>query len=297
VSGLAARVHIAGVDAGLDHLDINGLAGNDNIDASGLAANLFVLTLSGGAGNDLLIGSAGNDLVIGGTGTDTARMGAGDDVFVWNPGDGSDSVEGQAGTDQMLFNGANINEKIDISANGNRLRFTRDVGNVTMDADGVEQVTFNARGGADTITVHDLSATAVTDVQLDLASVPGTSVGDGQADQVIVEGTNGSDVISVFGSGSDALVTGLAAAVTIAGAEPALDRLQVNALDGDDVVIASSVSANAIGLGIDGGAGDDVLLGGSGNDVITGGDGDDVLIGGGGIDLLDGGPGNNTLIQ
>ena len=45
-------------------------------------------------------------------------MGAGDDTFVWNPGDGSDIVEGQAGTDTMQFNGANIAEKIDISANG-----------------------------------------------------------------------------------------------------------------------------------------------------------------------------------
>ena len=45
-------------------------------------------------------------------------MGAGDDTFVWNPGDGSDIVEGQAGDRHLLFNGANIDEKIDISANG-----------------------------------------------------------------------------------------------------------------------------------------------------------------------------------
>ena len=38
--------------------------------------------------------------------------------FVWNPGDGSDTVEGQDGHDTMLFNGANINEKFDLSANG-----------------------------------------------------------------------------------------------------------------------------------------------------------------------------------
>ena len=54
-------------------------------------------------------------------------MGAGDDVFVWNPGDGNDVIDGQAGHDEMLFNGANINEKIDLSNNGGHLRFTRDV--------------------------------------------------------------------------------------------------------------------------------------------------------------------------
>ena len=52
--------------------------------------------------------------------TTPPSLGAGDDTFVWNPGDGSDTVEGQDGTDTMLFNGANINEKIDLSANGSR---------------------------------------------------------------------------------------------------------------------------------------------------------------------------------
>jgi Ca2+-binding RTX toxin-like protein len=32
----------------------------------------------------------------------------GNDTFVWNPGDGNDSIEGQAGVDNLLFNGANI---------------------------------------------------------------------------------------------------------------------------------------------------------------------------------------------
>ena len=39
-------------------------------------------------------------------GNDAAFLGGGDDTFVWNPGDGSDTVEGQAGTDTMVFNGA-----------------------------------------------------------------------------------------------------------------------------------------------------------------------------------------------
>ena len=42
------------------------------------------------------------------------------------------------------------------------LRLFRDVGNVTMDLNGVEQVNFDALGGADTITVNDLTGTGVT---------------------------------------------------------------------------------------------------------------------------------------
>ena len=65
-------------------------------------------------------------------------------------------VEGQSGTDTLLFNGANVNENIDISANGSRVRFSRDVANITMDVNGVETISFNAMGGTDTITVNDL---------------------------------------------------------------------------------------------------------------------------------------------
>ena len=92
-------------------------------------------------------------------------------------------------------------------------------------------------------------------------------------------------------------MTGLAATVNLTDAEPANDALTVNALDGDDVVEAAGLAANALGLTIDGGAGADVLIGGAGNDTLLGGLGDDVLNGGPGHDILDGGPGNNVLIQ
>ncbi len=296
VSGLAALVRITGTDA-TDQLTVNGLAGDDTIDASGVQANAIALTLNGGDGSDLLIGSQGNDLINGGRGNDVALMGAGDDTFVWNPGDGSDIVEGQAGTDTMLFNGANVSEKIDISANGQRVRFTRDVANITMDLNGVEGINFNALGGADTVTVNDLTGTDLTQVNLDLASPPGSGMGDGQADNVIVNGTNGADAVTVAGDASGTSVMGLSAQVNIVGAEAANDRLTVNTLGGDDVMDASGLSADAIGLTASGGDGDDILIGGAGNDTLNGDDGDDVLIGGPGQDILDGGPGNNILIQ
>ena len=110
----------------ITQLTIDGGAGND--------------VLLGGDGNDLLRGGDGNDFVDGNRGADVALMGAGDDTFQWDPGDGSDIVEGQDGADTMLFNGANISEKFDLSANGSRLRFTRDIGTITMDTAGVETV-------------------------------------------------------------------------------------------------------------------------------------------------------------
>ena len=124
-------------------------------------------------------------------------MGAGDDTFVWDPGDGSDVVEGQDGADTMLFNGADGAEQVDLSANGNRLRFFRTQGNITMDTAGVERVDFNALGGADLVTVNDLSGTDVSDVNLDLAGTLGGATGDGQADRVVVNATDGDDTINV----------------------------------------------------------------------------------------------------
>ena len=157
-----------------DQLVINGLTGNDTIDASTLRPNLLKVTLNGGDGDDLIVGSLGDDLVIGGRGNDNLFGNSGNDTFVWNPGDGSDIIEGQGGSDTLQFNGANIAEKIDISANGSRVRFTRDVAAITMDVNGVENINFTALGGADTITVGDLKGTSATRVNLDLSGVAGS---------------------------------------------------------------------------------------------------------------------------
>jgi Ca2+-binding RTX toxin-like protein len=132
--------------------------------------------LNGGNGNDTLNGGNGNDTVIGGKGADTAFLGNGNDTFIWNPLDASDTVEGQAGTDTLVFNGANVNEIFDISANGSRARLTRDVGNVTMDLNGVENIQVNALGGADTVTVNDLTGTDVRNVNIDLGAAAGAAM-------------------------------------------------------------------------------------------------------------------------
>ena len=62
--------------------------------------------IAGGSGNETLIGGGGDDTIDGNRGADTAFMGGGDDTFIWDPGDGSDVLEGQGGHDRMLFNGA-----------------------------------------------------------------------------------------------------------------------------------------------------------------------------------------------
>ena len=294
VSGLHATVSVFSQEAANDRLTVNGLAGDDVLDATGLKAGGIQLTLNGGLGADVLLGSQGDDLINGGDGTDVAFMGAGDDVFVWNPGDDNDTIEGQAGTDTLLFNGANIAEQIDISANGERVRFVRDVANVTMDMNDTETIDFNALGGADTIVVNDLSGTDVKEINIDLSA---GGAGDGQADTIIINATSGDDVIQVTGDANGVTIFGLDYTVNITGFEAANDRIIIKGLAGDDVIEASGLAAGTIQFTANGGDGDDVLIGGDGIDTLIGEAGDDVLIGNLGLDILDGGPGSNILIQ
>jgi len=290
------------VDIGTsENLVVNMNGGDDTFTASLGLAPLIQLAVDGGAGNDKIFGGDGNDRITagdgddfvgGGRGNDTISLGSGDDTFIWDPGDGSDRVEGQDGTDAMIFNGANISENIAISANGNRVRFSRDAGNITMDLNGLEQIDFNALGGADNITVNDLTGTDVVTINLDLARVLDSAPGENHT--VTVNGTGGDDAISVSGSAGSATVLGLAARVNITSAFPPLDRLVVNGKAGDDVIDATGLAADAIQLTVNGDDGDDQRRGGAGADVLAG---HDVLIGGPRVDTLDGGLGNNFLSQ
>ena len=281
--------------------------GNDLVridDSNGPFTDSIATTLDGGAGSDILaggggaeslIGGDGNDTIDGNGGADTALMGAGDDTFVWDPGDGSDVVEGQDGADTMVFNGAGGPEQVDLSANGNRLRFFRTQATITMDTAGVETVDFNALGGADTVTVNDLTGTDVKTVNTDLAGALGGNTGDAATDQVIVKGTNGSDKIDIAGDLSGVAVTGPAVLVAIQHQEPS-DKLDVNALGGDDAVSAAALAPQAIALTLDGGTGDDAIAGAAGVELAFGGDGNDTIDGNGGNDTAFLGVGDDTFV-
>ena len=260
VSGLSTVVAIQHQDP-TDVLDVQGLGGDDAISAAPLAAQSVALVLDGGDGNDTLaggkgietlLGGDGNDSVDGNGGNDAALLGAGDDTFVWDPGDGSDTIEGGDGADTMLFNGANGAEKVELSANGNRLKFTRDVAGITMDTNGVERVDFNALGGADLVTVNDLSGTDVRSVNVDLAGTLGGATGDGQPDRVVVNATNNDDTIKVNGDATEVTAKGLDPLVAILHPEAANDRLEINTLAGTDTVDSAGLAAGAIQLFVDG---------------------------------------------
>jgi hypothetical protein len=293
--------------AAIKRISINARGGNDRVridDSNGAFTNSIPTRINGGAGNDTIAGGAGaetlhggpgNDTIDGNGGNDVSDLGPGDDTFVWDPGDGSDTIEGGAGADTMLFNGAAASERVDLSANGNRLRFFRSPANITMDTHGLESVDFNALGGADAITVDDLSATDVRNVNLNLAGALGGTTGDGQTDSVTVNGTNQNDAVTTAGDSSGITVSGLHTQIAIQHQEPT-DQLFVEGLGGDDSISATGLAAGSISEFLDGGDGNDTLAGGPGAETLLGGNGNDTIDGNGGSDRAALGAGDDTFV-
>ena len=218
-------------------------------------------TIAGGSGNDtlnggdaieLFIGGSGRDAVDGNRGNDTAVLGSGSDSFRWDPGDGSDVIEGRSGTDTLDFNGAAVAENMSLSANGGRALFLRDVASIRMDMDGVERLDLTALGSPDTLTVQDMSGTDFRRADVDLSGPAGG--GDAAADIVTVTGTEEADRIDVRTDGARVDVEGLKTEVRMAGSET-IDRLKVNSLGGNDDVDVDQAVFSLIGVAVDLGSG------------------------------------------
>lgn len=244
ISGLAATINYLRPEQG-EKLLIDGGNGDDTIDARLLAKDHLQPDLRGSAGKDFLLGSPGQDLVGGGGGVDVAYLGAGLDTFEWGPGEGNDIVDGGAGDNFLLMNGSGAGERFDVTALGSRVHVTRDVENVRLDLNDVTRLDLLPGTGADTVHVHDLSGTDVSNVLVNLARTRGTTDRDQAADSVLVDGTNGTDAIAAASGGPQVLLTGLAAKTSTVFSEPALDRFHVDTKNGLDTV---NVTPGVLGL-------------------------------------------------
>ena len=251
VSANGDRVDFERVGAGPFSLDIgtterlvlNMGDGDDSFTASGNLASLINITVDGGAGNDTINGSNGNDTLLGGAGNDTissgsgndfvdgdqgadtAFLGAGDDVFRWDQGDGSDHVDGGAGTDELVFNGFANAETFTLSAKaGGGSVLTRDLGSIVMDLTSIEKVTINAFQGADNIHINDPSGSGLSEIDVNLGV---NGVGDGASDTVFIDD---DDKVTVANDGhGDVTITGVSGStVHITGFEAANDHLVIN---------------------------------------------------------------------
>ncbi|MDM5176767.1 putative Ig domain-containing protein [Massilia sp. DJPM01] len=139
-------------DAGADTLD--GGAGADQLD--------------GGADIDSLFGRVGDDRLTGGTGNDVLNGGAGNDVYIFNRGDGSDTIENS----DLLRDSANLATAQAVDT----LRFGADI----EDADiivsrSMNSLVLNVRGSDDQVFINDYFAAE---------TVAGTLVSDFKVDRI-----------------------------------------------------------------------------------------------------------------
>jgi Ca2+-binding RTX toxin-like protein len=79
-------VNVTNADPASDALTIDALDGDDIVDAAQVPASSTLLTLDGGAGDDLLVGGDGNDTLFGRDGDDTLVGGPGQDILDGGPG-------------------------------------------------------------------------------------------------------------------------------------------------------------------------------------------------------------------
>ncbi|RIK38124.1 MAG: hypothetical protein DCC55_22140 [Chloroflexi bacterium] len=157
-------------------LAVTGGPGPNRIDASGVLTDEFTslttVTLSGGAGDDLITGTVlvdtldggpGNDTLIGGKGNDNMDGGPGDDVLIWRNGDNSDIMEGGDGYDVVhVLSAEGRGDAFEVAQQGERVIFTRtNLIPFTLDIGDVELVQIYHGDPDDTVAVQVLTATQV----------------------------------------------------------------------------------------------------------------------------------------
>ncbi|MDD5385109.1 MAG: calcium-binding protein [Gallionella sp.] len=290
---------------GLGNDVIFGEGGNDRLD--GGDGND---TLMGGANNDTLWGGAGSDYLDGGAGVDELQGGAGADILIGSAGD--DTLYGGAGRDTYIFNRGDGRDTLydtsdNTQSNANILRFgagisasdvTLRLGSLMLDLGNGDEVhigNFNQNDvfNSSSITGFEFAdGTILTTRELlargfDLDGTAGDDqiIGTNTTDRI--HGLDGNDTLiglggndSLYGGAGDDQLHGDADTVSVPLAEQGNDLLDGGA--GNDLLY---------GYG-----GNDTLLGGEGNDTLNGDEGDDTLSGGTGDDLLIGGTGSDTYL-
>lgn len=230
--------------AAVARLSVSGGAGDDAIEVNPGGVLAETTTIDGGDGDDAIATAASVDAISGGAGddqidpgpsNDEVDGGAGDDRILWAPGDGSDALEGGTGPDTLVFDASNASEDLTVSPSGDRVRLTRNVGNIVLESHRVERLELRALGGDDRLTATaGLAGLIALDADLG-AGVDAAAGGDG--DDRIAGGEDGD---TLNGGAGDDLLLGDA---------------------GDDA--------------LNGGFGDDMVDGGLGSNALDGADGFD----------------------
>lgn len=228
---------------GAGALQINGTSSSDTITLNAtMTSYTGIITIDGGAGDDILVGSTKNDTILGGTGNDTLTGGA-----------GTDRLDGGEDSDVYRFASAS-----DIAADiitdtgtvGSDLIFMDAAGDFSLaglSVSGIEGLKFYQGVGTQTLTISKAQASLYTDF---------TGYA-GATDTVAVTG-----VTSSLDMNSGKTYTNIA-------------KVSIDASSASSSVTLTGVSS--VSNTITGGSGNDTIIAGTQIDTLAGGSGNDTF--------------------
>ncbi|MDD2893761.1 MAG: VCBS domain-containing protein [Halothiobacillaceae bacterium] len=205
------------------------------------------LAVTGTEGDETLVGSRVNYIMLGGAGNDVLDGGGGADTYVFNRGDGNDTIIDTSSNNILELGGG-------ITAGMILPRLDGVTGEVRLDF-----------GGGDSLVVGNYDASQ-SYLSLSIGQV---KFADGTTTQ-----------LSTLLSDAGFLVEGSVSGEVLQGAMS--NRNEMYGFDGNDTLIGGQRDDQLHGdVGddvLDSGYGNDILTGGVGNDFLSGGEGDDVYV-------------------
>ena len=200
--------------------------------------------IDGGAGNDTLRGNSGNDTLIGGKGNDHLEGSYGDDTYIWNLGDGFDTI--------YDYNGGNTDN--DTIKFGEGISFE----DLLFERDGNSLIIYVNNDKTQGIKIKDYYSSYSQVEKLEFAD---ESVVEMSTVAVTIDRSDALAAQDITGTDNNDILTGGNFGDTLTGN------------DGDDVIDGGAGNDT-----LRGNSGNDTLIGGKGNDRLEGSYGDDTYI-------------------
>ena len=249
---------------------ITGNIGDNIIDAQGGDDTITTYggddIINGGAGDDEISSGNGNDIITGGSGNDIINGEAGNDTYIWNLGDGMDTITDSSGFDKIKFGEGITSANLSFFKQGNNLL-------IFINDNHQEGIIIN-RYFEGSYNIELLEFTDGSSINLSQSldiklGDTGESI-DGTIYNDTITGGDGNDTIN-GGNGDDTLSDGIGEDTMSGG-------------DGADIISGGTGDDT-----IDGGAGNDTYIWnlGDGMDTITDSQGTDKIVFGEGISYDD----------
>jgi Ca2+-binding RTX toxin-like protein len=225
--------------------------------------------LVAGDTNDFLYGLAGDDILQGQGGNDYLEGGAGSDSYIYNNGDGFDTIYDSDGLGNIQWNGHQLSGGETLAENSFydetlKIHYQFEVDGTKTDGSGKLTITEKGKAGGLLISQYKLGqgqlGLSLDPVLIDPPATGGTLTGNAKNEYLVLENSLALDNNVLGLAGNDNLIGG----------------------GGNDV--------------LEGGAGNDWLYGGADDDWLYGGDDNDYLFTDTGDDSAFGGSGNDLLI-